>query len=369
MSAPDVTDRERELVARALTGTSLSGGPLLRQFETQAAQIAGARHGIAVSSGTAGLHLAVRALEIGPGARVLTSAFSFVASVNCFLYEGAEPVFADIDPVTYGLDPASVEDALRHRRPISALLPVHVFGQPCDMTGLGALAAADDIPIIEDACEAIGAAHAGRPAGSFGALAVFAFYPNKQVTTGEGGVVVTNDEALAGVCRSLRNQGRGDGDDWFDHVRLGYNYRLGELSAALGVAQLERFDELLERRDRVAAEYSRRLARITGISLPAVDPGTTRMSWFVYVIALDRGIDRDAVVRDLAASDVPTRAYFRPIHLQPYFRERFGDLRGSLPVTEDVGSRTLALPFHSRLSSESIEYVANALERALERAP
>ena len=368
MSAPDVTARERELVERALAGPDLSMGPMLRRFESEAARIAGCAHGIAVSSGTAGLHVAVRALGIGAGARVLTTAYSFVASVNCFLYEGAVPVFADIDPITYGLDPASADDSLRRAGPVAALLPVHVFGQPCDMTGLAALAAERGVPIIEDACEAIGATHAGRPTGSLGRIGVFAFYPNKQVTTGEGGVIVTDDEELARLTRSLRNQGRGEGEDWFDHVRLGYNYRLGELAAALGVAQLERLDEILEARARVAAAYSRRLARIVGISTPTVVQATTRMSWFVYVVALDRDVDRDEVVRGLARAGVPTRAYFRPIHLQPYFRQRFGDLRGSLPVTEDIGRRTLALPFHNRLSDESVEYVAEALERALERA-
>jgi perosamine synthetase len=221
--------------------------------------------------------------------------------------------------------------------------------------------------VLEDACEALGAEHAGRPTGSFGDLGVFAFYPNKQITTGEGGLIVTDDERLAAIGRSLRNQGRGEGSDWFDHIRLGYNYRLDELSAALGVAQFERLGELLAKRQRVAAMYTEALRSVDAITPPFVSPTTTRMSWFVYVITLDRAVDRDRLVADLSLAGIDTRAYFRPIHLQPYFIERFGDLRGSLPVTEDIGRRTLAVPFHGRLSAESVGYVVEELERAIAR--
>lgn len=369
MSAPDIGPRERALVAEVMNGTQLSFGPMVDRFEAQVAAVAGRRFGIAVSSGTAGLHVAVRALGIGAGDRVVTTAFSFVASTNCFLYEGAEAVFADIDPLTYNLDPAAVEAALgRGGKAPVALLPVDVFGQPCDFERLGAIASQNGLRILEDSCEAIGATHLGRQAGSLGELGVFAFYPNKQMTTGEGGVVVTDDENLAELCRSLRNQGRGDGGDWLTHVRLGYNYRLDELSAALGVAQLERLDELIAERDAVARRYAAVLGRIDGLTLPQVAKATTRMSWFVYVVLLDRSIDRDVVAAKLAARHVPTRPYFRPIHLQPYYRERFGDLAGSLPVTEDVGQRALALPFHGRLSDESIGYVADALREAVTAA-
>jgi perosamine synthetase len=369
MSAPDIGSRERALVAEVMNSTQLSFGPMVERFEAGVAAVAGRRFGIAVSSGTAGLHVAVRALGIGSGDRVVTTAFSFVASVNCFLYEGAEAVFADIDPLTYNLDPASVESAIASsdRRP-TALLPVDVFGQPCDFGRLGAVAERHGLRVIEDSCEAIGATHAGRPAGSLGEAGVFAFYPNKQMTTGEGGVVVTDDPKVAELCRSLRNQGRGEGGDWLTHVRLGYNYRLDELSAAVGVAQVERLDTLIEERDDVARRYTASLSKIEGVSLPRLAKETTRMSWFVYVVTLDRGLDREKVSAELAARRVPTRPYFRPIHLQPYFRERFGELEGSLPITEDIGRRSLALPFHGRLSDESIGYVTDALREAISAA-
>jgi perosamine synthetase len=367
MSSPDIGELEKRLVSEVMSGPTLSGGPMIERFESGMRTRTKRAHAVAVSSGTAGLHLAVRALGISSGDQILTSSYSFVASVNCFLYEGAKPLFADIEPVTYGIDPVSAADCLAAGARPKAILPVHAFGQPAHMTRLAQLAVAQGMLMIEDACEAIGAEHAGQPAGSFGDLAVFAFYPNKQVTTGEGGVVVTDDDRLAEVCRSLRNQGRGAGQDWFEHVRLGYNYRLDELSAALGVAQLARLDELLSHRTRVAASYESALKSVDGVERPRIAQDTSKMSWFVYVVTLDRAIDRDRIVADLAAVGVPTRAYFRPIHLQPYFVELFGDTRGSLPVTEDIGRRTLALPFHGRLSEESVGYVVDALTRAVGR--
>ena len=362
MSAPDLGARERALVNEVLATDSLSGGPMMRRFEEGIARASGRRHAVAVSSGTAGLHALVSALGIARGDLVVTTAYSFVASVNCFLYEGAEPLFADIEAVTYNVDPASVEAAIAAApRPPAGLLPVDVFGQPADLNELSAIARRHGLPLIEDACEALGAEHQGRPAGSFGEGAVFAFYPNKQLTTGEGGAIVTDDDALADRCRALRNQGRAPGDEWLTHSFLGYNYRLDELSAALGVAQLERLDELVAARGRVAAAYTRALANVQGLRTPQVVDATTRMSWFVYVVTLDGSLDRDAIAAELRARGVPTRPYFRPIHQQPYFVERFGDRTGSLPVTEDIGRRTLALPFHGRLSDESIGYVVDAL--------
>jgi perosamine synthetase len=369
MSAPDIGSRERELVGQVLRGTQLSFGPMIARFEAGVAALSGRRFGVAVNSGTSGLHIGVRALELGQGDRVITTSFSFVASTNCLLYEGATPVFADIDPVTFNLDPAAVEAALHENEPAPVgLLPVDVFGQPCDFTKLEAIAKRDGLALIEDACEAIGGMHEDRPAGSLGDVAVFAFYPNKQMTTGEGGVLVTDDLRLAEVARSLRNQGRGESDDWLTHVRLGYNYRLDEMSAALGVAQLERLDTLIAERDDVARRYSVALAPIDGVTLPRQAEATTRMSWFVYVVTLDARLSRDRVAQWLAARHVPTRPYFHPIHLQPYYRERFGDLEGSLPVTEELGRRTLALPFHGRLSDESIGYIADALREAIGRS-
>lgn len=366
MSAPDIGARERELVAQVLATDTLSGGPMLLRFEEAIARRSRRRHAIGVSSGTTGLHALVKALGIGPTETVVTTAYSFVASVNCFLYEGARPLFADIDPVSYNIDPASVEEAVASSpRPPAALLPVDVFGQPADLDRLSAIASGNGMHLIEDACEALGAEHHGRAAGSFGAAAVFAFYPNKQMTTGEGGAIVTDDDVLADSCRTLRNQGRAPGDDWLTHSVLGFNYRLDELSAALGVAQLERLDHLLTSRERVAAMYTSALASVAGVQVPRIVGETTRMSWFVYVVTLDAALDRDAVARELKAWGVSSRPYFRPIHQQPYFIERFGDLTGSLPVTEDIGRRTLALPFHGRLSDESVGFVAEALRSAI----
>jgi perosamine synthetase len=368
MSAPDIGEPERRAVAEVLGGQWLSGGPTLGRFEAVMARRADRRHAVAVSSGTAGLHAVVRALGIGRGDRVVTTSYSFVASVNCFLYEGAEPIFADIDPRTYNVDPAAVEDAIRHAgvRPV-AILPVDIFGQPAALERLMRIAHDHDLRLIEDSCEALGSAHRGHPAGSFGDAGVFAFYPNKQMTTGEGGVIVTDDDALAGRCRALRNQGRLPGDDWLTHSELGYNYRLDDLSAAVGLAQSERLDELLAARERVASAYTRALAGVAGVEPPYVEAATTRMSWFVYVITLDRSLDRGTVATVMSDRGVPTRPYFRPIHQQPYFVARFGDLTGSLPVTEDIGRRTLALPFHGRLSDESVAYVVDALREAIAR--
>lgn len=367
MAAPDIGDRERSLVAEVLAGAQLSAGPMIERFERAVASASSREYAVGVSSGTAGLHLAVKALGISKGDAVATTAFTFAASVNCFLYEDAEPLFADIDPLTYQVDPAALDAVCTTRRP-AAILPVDVFGQPADLTHIEVLGHRLGVPVIEDACEALGASHRGRPAGSFGAVAVFAFYPNKQITTGEGGVLVTDDAQIAALARSYRNQGRGEGSDWFDHVRLGYNYRLDELSAALGVAQMERLDALLDARAAVAYRYNEALAQIDGLRAPHVSPDTTRMSWFVYVITIDRGINREHLTEHLSRAGIPTRAYFRPVHLQPYMIERFGDRRGSLPVTEDIGARTLALPFHGHLSDESIGYVADALREGIAAA-
>lgn len=364
MSAPDIGSRERELVMSVLESPQLSGGPMLDRFEQLISSRSGRSHAVGASSGTTGLHLAIKALGIGAGDRVITTSFSFAASVNCFLYEGAVPLFAEIEPETYQIDPLAVEELCAQHSPV-AILAVDVFGQPADLSRLTAIADRRGLPLVEDACEALGAEHRGRPAGSFGEAAVFAFYPNKQITTGEGGVLVTDDAKVAELARSYRNQGRGESSDWFEHVRIGYNYRLDELSAALGVGQVERLDELLRARDEVARRYGAALSEVEGAQAPRVSRDTTRMSWFVYVVTLARGIDRAKVISSLEARGVPTRAYFRPIHLQPYMTERFGSTRGSLPVTEDIGERTLALPFHPRLSEESIGYVAEALREAI----
>lgn len=358
MARPDLGERELELVTEVLRSDVLGLGPFAARFEAQLASIVSRRHGIACSSGTAGLHMGVRALEIGPGDEVITTPFSFVASANCLLYEQAVPRFVDIEEDSFGLDPDQILAAVTPRT--RAVLPVHVFGRPCRIEAITSTARDRGWAVIEDACEALGSSVNGRPVGSFGDVSVFAFYPNKQITTGEGGMVVTDDATLAETMQSLRNQGRDTDGTWLRHVRLGYNYRLDEMSAAVGVAQLERLAELRAGRDRVVAEYERTLAEYDWVTLPAAGPGET-VDWFVYVVRLDPAINRDAVIRELAQRGVPARPYFSPLHLQPFYRDRFGFRPGDFPVTERVAASTLALPFSSRLADADVGYVADAL--------
>lgn len=364
LSSPDITRREIELVNQVLRTPYLSRGPMIERFEAAVASFVGARHAVAVSSGTAGLHLGVLAAGLGPGDEVITTPFSFVASANCVLYVGATPVFADVDPLTLNLDPDQVEAAITPRT--RALLPVHVFGQPCAMDRLMEIARKHGLIVIEDACEALGAEFRGWPVGTFGACGVFAFYPNKQMTTGEGGMLVTDNDKWAALFRSLRNQGRDDNGTWLNYVRLGYNYRLAELSAALGVAQIERIDELLAKRERVAGWYTERLAGIDGVQVPRIAPEVTRMSWFVYVVRFAPELDRDTIMAALAERGVPARPYFTPLHLQPLYRERFGFREGDFPVTERVARSTLALPFSSRMSEREVEVVCRALTSVMD---
>jgi perosamine synthetase len=381
MSAPDITDNEREAVAAVLRTSYLSMGPELKSFETSVAEYVGAKHAVAVNSGTAGLHLCICALGIAEGDYVITTPFSFVASANVLLYERAVPVFVDVDAETGNIDPAQVAAAAQAlmaggskarkwlpRKGVSAegrvkaILPVDVFGQPAEYDELIKTVKQHDLMLLEDSCEAIGARYKGKPAGMFGDAGVFAFYPNKQMTTAEGGVVVTERDEIAEMVRALRNQGRAPGDTWLQHTHLGYNYRLTELSAALGRSQMERLDTLLQNRERVAGWYTQRLAEIDAIEVPTILDATTRMSWFVYVIRLLEGLDQSEVAEALAQRGVPSRPYFAPIHLQPYFKERFGYRLGDFPVTEDLGARSLALPFSGVMPEEDVEYVCKAIE-------
>ena len=387
MSGPDITPDEISAVEAVLRTPFLSIGPQIAQFEARFAEYVGASHTAGVSSGTAGLHLACIAAGVSEGDLVLTTPFSFVASANCILYERAIPVFVDIDPKTLNLDPAlaarAVEDlarggsaaqrwlppAMRHsssfaRKP-KAILPVDVFGQPADYDPLQEAAFNHGLVVIEDACEAVGAEYKGRRAGTLGDVAVFAFYPNKQMTTAEGGLLVTDRAGWDVLFRSLRNQGRDESGTWLNHVRLGYNYRLDEMSAALGLAQLARLDEIIEKRERVAQMYNERLSRLNGLSIPHIAPTTTRMSWFVYVVRLDSGIDRNIVMSRLRDQGIASRPYFTPIHLQPFYVERFGYRPGDFPVTEAVAESTLALPFHSNLQEETIDLVYEGLRQAI----
>jgi dTDP-4-amino-4,6-dideoxygalactose transaminase len=294
----------------------------------------------------------------------VTTPFSFVASANCALYEGATPVFADIDPDTLNLDPAAVEAAITPRT--TAILPVHIFGYPAELDALEAIAERHDLAVVEDACEALGSEYRGRPIGSSGRPAVFAFYPNKQMTTGEGGAVAVSSEAEWALLKSLSNQGRSDSGEWLTHSRLGYNYRLDDLSAALGLAQIERLDEILPARADVAARYAELLAGVERVEAPLPDDDDHRRSWFVYVVKLERGIDRNGVIARLAEEGIASKPYLPSIHLQPFYRERFGFREGMLPVSEDASARTLALPFHSRLPAGDQARVVDALARALD---
>ncbi|MBF7729329.1 DegT/DnrJ/EryC1/StrS family aminotransferase [Pseudomonas sp. N040] len=365
MSAPDINDQDIALVVQALKSGQLSMGPFVEQFEQKFSAYIGARHAIAVSSGTAGLHLCMHAANLRPGDEVITSPFSFVASANCILYEGAKPVFVDIDEATFGVDPSLVANAINQNT--RAILPIHVFGQPCAMDELLTLASKHELLVFEDACEAVGAEYRGRKVGSFGKANVFAFYPNKQMTTGEGGIILTDDDEWAEKFRSLRNQGRSKMGAWLHHEVLGFNYRMSELSAALGCSQISRIDELLDKRQNAANHYQQRLAGIPGVRLLQPTPATTRMSWFVMLIRLDPDICRDSVMQHMQAAGIPTRTYFSPIHLQPFFREKFGYQEGDFPVTESVAKGTLALPFFSSMAVGDIDYVADCLKVAIAR--
>jgi len=360
MSSPDLDASDEAAVLEALRSGILGLGPRAEEFEGLLADVAGVRHAVTVSSGTAGLHLIVDALGIGPGDEVLVPSFTFAASANAPIYQGATPVFVDIEPDTFNLDPDEL--AARRTDRTRAVMAVDVFGHPADWERV--LAASDGLPVIDDCCEAIGATYRGTPLGSFGVAGCFAFYPNKQMTTGEGGAIVTDDDELANLFRSLRNQGRGRMGSWLHHERLGFNYRMDELSAALGVSQIRRLDDFLAKRAAVAAMYTERIATIDGVRPPVVRPDVT-MSWFVYVVLLPEGTDRAHVIDALEADGIPSRAYFEPLHLQPYIRERYGTGEGMLPVTEAVAARTLALPFHNRLTSDQVDRVVEALGRAL----
>jgi perosamine synthetase len=365
LARPVVGEREEELLLEALRSRRLALGPRLGEFEDAFGRRLGAEHVSAVSSGTAGLHLAIRAAGIEAGDEVVTTPFSFVASANCLLYEGARPVFCDIDPRTLNITPDAAAEAVTDRT--TGLLPVHIFGYPADMPGFEALAADRALWLVEDACEALGAVHADGPAvGARGNLAVFGFYPNKQLTTGEGGVVVSPDGAAKERIDSERNQGRAPDMGWLDHDRLGFNYRLDDLSCALGLAQLERLEEMLAGRARVAAAYAEALADVEGLDLPSPDDGGDRRGWFVYVVQLPAGTDRGETIATLRERGIDSKPYLPAIHLLSFYRERFGHRDGEFPVCEDVARRSLALPFHPELSDVEVERVVEALRAAID---
>jgi perosamine synthetase len=347
-----------------LRSGALSLGPMLERFERALAEWLGAEDAVAVSSGTTALHLGVRALGWGRGDEVVTSPLSFVASANCLLYEGATPVFCDVDPVTLNIDPDAARAALSERT--AGLLPVDIFGYPADLGALSSLAAERGLALLEDACEALGAVDAdGLSLGARGIPCAFAFYANKQLTTGEGGALIPADGAMASRLRSERNQGRASDMERIEHERLGFNYRLTDLAAALGLAQLERADVLLARRARVADMYRERLAELEGVVLPCEDSGAERRSWFVYVVQLPEGADREAVIEVLGEQGIASKPYLPCIHLLPFYRRRFGFEGGEFPVAERFAERSLGLPFFTSMAEEQVERVAGALSEAL----
>ncbi len=366
LSCPALTVHDRQAVMSVLSGTQLALGPQIPAFEDAVADYVGTRCAVAVNSGTSALHLIIRALGIGPGDEVITTPFSFIASTNCILMEGAVPVFVDIDPQTLCIDPALVEAAITPRT--VAILAVDAFGHPADWHTLEDLARQHSLSLIEDSAESLGSTIDGTHCGAFGDAAIFGFYPNKQITTGEGGMIVTDDEDLAAVCRSMANQGRGDAT-WLSHIRMGYNYRLDEMSAALGVSQMKRIETIVAQRARVAEDYLEAMGGWEDVVLPHV-ADNVRMSWFVFVIALSERFtreDRDHVLAKLHSEGIGCRDYFQPIHLQPFIAEQLGTLRGDFPITESRGDRGIALPFFPQMTREEVATVVEALKHAISR--
>jgi len=387
MSSPLITDDDKKAVQEVLETRYLSSGPKNEAFEKNLAAYVGSNYGISVNSGTSGLHLAVIAAGIEEGDLVITTPFSFIASANCMLFERAFPIFVDIDPLTYNIDADKVAQAAKDlirggknakkwlprkgvdlkdiEGKLKAILPVDVFGQPADYDSLRKIADQHDLKIIEDSCEAFGAEYKGQKAGTLGDVGVFAFYPNKQMTTGEGGMLVTDDEDWTNMFRSLRNQGRDVFDGWLNHTRMGYNYRMDEMSAALGLSQLQRIDDLLAKRNQVADWYTKRLEKIDGVETPEIVPSTTQMSWFVYVVRITAEIGRDVIMEKLQSLGIPSRLYFTPIHLQQFYQEKFGYKRGDFPETEIAGDQCLALPFSSIMPEEEVDFVCDSIKTIL----
>jgi perosamine synthetase len=364
LSQPHVGEEEIAAVAEVLRSGRLALGPRTAEFERRFGEFLNHPHAIAVNSGTSGLHLAVKALGIGPGDEVITTPFSFIASANCILMAGAKPVFVDVEEESFNIDPALIEPAITSRT--RALLPVHVFGEAANMTAILSLARRHNLNIIEDACEAIGARHAGRLAGTFGDAGVFGFYPNKQITTGEGGIIVTGDQRIGDYCVSTRNQGRDDDSQWLTHVRLGYNYRISEITAAIGVEQVRKLPEILHARRGRADRYLELLSDIPGVKLPTQWDHQDH-SWFVFAIRVEDDL-RDPLVEELNRRGIGCKAYFHPcIHLQEFYRRELGFHEGMFPIAERLSRQTLVLPFFTGIADEQIQYVADTLRTVLPR--
>ncbi|MDO8530235.1 MAG: DegT/DnrJ/EryC1/StrS family aminotransferase [bacterium] len=368
LSKPDITDAERNAVQEVLKTPHLSLGKKYGEFQDVIARFTGVKYAVAVNSGTSGLHLIIRALGIKRGDEVITTPFSFVASANCILYEGATPVFVDIDKNTLNIDVSKIEGKITKKT--KAILAVDVFSHPADWDALKKIAKKHKLFLIEDSAEALGSEYKGKKCGSFGDAAVFAFYPNKQITTGEGGVILTNSRNIADLCRSMANQGRKPTTTkWLEHVRLGYNYRLNEMSAALGIAQMQRLPEILKKRARVAALYHKKLGRLAEIGIPYVSKDVV-LSWFVYVVVLPErlsGKKRDAIISNMEKRGIQCSYYFNAIHLQPFYKSQFGYKPGGYPVAENISRRTLALPFFNDLTEKEIDFVVKNLREVIEK--
>ncbi len=381
LSNPDITSKERKAVAEVLKGPNLSFGPKLDAFEKLGASYAGRKYAVAVNSGTSGLHLIVRSLNISKGDEVITTPYSFIASANCLLFEDARPVFADIDEETLNISPSITADILKKKKnkKVKAILAVDVFGHPADWDALYDISDKYGLKLIEDSCEAIGAEYVSpsdrkkkrwkkkKMAGSFGDASVFAFYPNKQITTGEGGLILTDSKKIYELCRSMRNQGRDSDNRIPGHLRLGYNYRLSDINCVLGMVQMQRVEEIIRKRERVAEYYNKKLGDIAGVT-PLSSLPNVKMSWFVYVVKLEKKFqkkDRDSIMKKLQQKGIACSIYFTPIHLQPFYKKEFGYKRGDFPVSESVSDRSIALPFYSNLKHKDIDYITENLSRIL----
>lgn len=359
LARPYIDNADKKAVLRVLESGYLSGGSKYLEFEKKMANYLGVKYACSVSSGTAGLHLAVKALEIGRGDEVITTPFSFVASSNCLLYERAKPVFVDIEDVTYNINPQKIEAAIGKKT--KAILPVHIFGQSCEMDKIVQIAKKYGLHIIEDACESLGSKYMGKKTGTFGEIGVFAFYPNKQMTTGEGGMIATNSKTIYEICSSLRNQGRSINDQWLRHERLGYNYRMNEMSAALGISQLKKLDWMIKKRQQIVAWYNSELADTEGIIVPKIGSFRTH-TWFLYVIRLTKTLRND-IIRNLAKAGIASKNYMPTIHLQPFMRKLFGYRVGDFPISEMVASQSLALPFYIQMNKSDVKKICNEIKK------
>ena len=357
---------EIEAVGAVLSGPNLSLGPKLPEFEQALAGYTGTKRAVAVNSGTSGLFLCLLAAGIGEGDEVITTPFTFIASATTIMMAGARPVFVDIDPISLNIDPAKIESVITDRT--KAVLPVEVFGNPAGFDKVCDIAAKHNLEVIEDSCEALGSTLNGKKAGTFGTMSVFAFYPNKQITTGEGGMIMTDNDRLADICISLRNQGRGESGDWLGHERLGYNFRLSDINCALGIAQLSRIEQIIAKRKQVARWYQEMLAGDDRIIVPA-EPEGCDISWFVFVVRLSDEFtpdDRNRVLEQMKNNGIQVGNYFPPVHLQPFMVDKFGYKPGDFPVAESVSKRTIALPFYNNLTKDQAADVCSTLNRVLD---